>query len=182
MKRLPPIVFLDLVLHMFNTFPGRALHEKALQRRIGDGPMVSSQERRALAVPRINCRLTGCFVPPSVYMGIRWLVLPKSRPGQLSSMPWGGSGTVVSWENRPVGVPSCPAPPRPTAPPCAAPSRPGFGFDKYCLIKIQGGCFPCWGAQTSGHALGTLVSPAAPRLRNSGFPDMPCMKIIYNDK
>ena len=34
--------------------PGHALHEKGLQRQIGDGTLVSSQERRALAVPLIN--------------------------------------------------------------------------------------------------------------------------------
>ena len=36
------------------TFPGHALHEKGLQRQIGVGTLVSSQERRALAVPLIN--------------------------------------------------------------------------------------------------------------------------------
>ena len=45
-------------------------------------------------------------------------------------------GSVVSWANRPVGVPSYPAPPRPAALPCAASSDPpvvcpGFGFDKH---------------------------------------------------
>ena len=34
--------------------PGHALHEKGLQRQIGVGTLVSSQERRALAVPLIN--------------------------------------------------------------------------------------------------------------------------------
>ena len=35
-------------------FPGHALHEKGLQRQKGVGTLVSSQERRAFAVPRIN--------------------------------------------------------------------------------------------------------------------------------
>ena len=35
-------------------FPGHALHEKGLQRQIGVGTLVSSQERRALAVLVIN--------------------------------------------------------------------------------------------------------------------------------
>ena len=34
--------------------PGHALHEKGLQRQIGDGTLVSTQERRALFVPLIN--------------------------------------------------------------------------------------------------------------------------------
>ena len=34
--------------------PGHALHEKGLQRQIGAGTLVSSQERRALFVPLIN--------------------------------------------------------------------------------------------------------------------------------
>ena len=35
-------------------FPGHALHEESLQRQKGVGPLVSSQEERALAVPLIN--------------------------------------------------------------------------------------------------------------------------------
>ena len=35
-------------------FPGHALHEKGLQRQIGVGTLVGSQERRALAVPLTN--------------------------------------------------------------------------------------------------------------------------------
>ena len=35
-------------------FPGHALHEEGLQRQIGVGTLVSSQERRALLVPLIN--------------------------------------------------------------------------------------------------------------------------------
>ena len=39
---------------LFILYPGLALHEKGLQRQIGFGTLVSSQERRALAVPLIN--------------------------------------------------------------------------------------------------------------------------------
>ena len=57
--------------------PGHALHEKGLQRQIGVGTLVSSQERRALVVPlinrlstagqpRVNRWSTADFVPPSV--------------------------------------------------------------------------------------------------------------------
>ena len=47
-----------------------------------------------------------------------------------------GTRDSCPWANRSVGVPSCPALPRPVAPPCAAPTRPDppvvcpdFGFD-----------------------------------------------------
>ena len=46
-------------------------------------------------------------------------------------MVWRARGTVVSWANRTVGVPFCPAPLCPAALPCAAPPRPArsmFGF------------------------------------------------------
>ena len=48
-------------------FPGHALHEKRLQRQIGVGPLVSSQEQRALLVPVINRLQTvgdTCFPRP----------------------------------------------------------------------------------------------------------------------
>ena len=37
-----------------NMIPGHALHANGLQRQIGDGTLVSNQERRAAVVPRIN--------------------------------------------------------------------------------------------------------------------------------
>ena len=39
---------------MFKSVPGHALHEKGLQRQIAVGTLVNSQQRRALAVPRLN--------------------------------------------------------------------------------------------------------------------------------
>ena len=41
-------------------FPGHALHTKCLQRQIGICKLVSSQKRRVIFVPLVNCRLTGC--------------------------------------------------------------------------------------------------------------------------
>ena len=60
-------------------------------------------------------------------MGFRLSVPLGGRLGQLSSMPWkswGATGSVVSWADRPVGVPSCLTPLRPAAPLCAALPRP----------------------------------------------------------
>ena len=72
----PPLVIRqtlnDIVVLLI---PGNALHEKRFQRHIGVGPLVSSQERRALAVPRISRGSTGCFVSASVYIGIRLFAL-----------------------------------------------------------------------------------------------------------
>ena len=56
-------------------FRGHALHEKGLQRQIGDDPLVSSQERRAAVVLGMNRGSTAGFDPPSVYIGIRLFVL-----------------------------------------------------------------------------------------------------------
>ena len=48
---------LCLLLPFRLRFPGHALHEKGFKRQIGVGTLVSSQERRALAVPLVNCGL-----------------------------------------------------------------------------------------------------------------------------
>ena len=47
----------------YHIIPGHALHEKGLQRQKNVGPLVSSQEQRALLVPRLNRSSTGDFVP-----------------------------------------------------------------------------------------------------------------------
>ena len=62
--------------------------------------------------PLINRLSTGRCVPPSVYIGFRLFVLLEKRSGDVSSMHWRLRGTLVSWANCSVGVPSCPAPPR----------------------------------------------------------------------
>ena len=98
--------------------------------------MVSSQERRAAVVPRINRLSSAFFVPPSVYIGFRLFVLLKKRSGHLCTMPWRVRGTVVSWATRSVGVPSCPTPPSPAAPPCAAPTRPACGISWFWIRQV----------------------------------------------
>ena len=76
--------------------------------------------------PDVNRSSTGRLVPPSVSIGFRLFVLPKSRSQQLSSMPRKAKGTVVFWANRPVGVPSYSAPPRRSAVRRPAPTRPWY--------------------------------------------------------
>ena len=50
---------------MYVLIPGHALHEEGLQRQIGVGTLVSSQERRALFVLLIKRWSTAGFVLPS---------------------------------------------------------------------------------------------------------------------
>ena len=79
-------------LQPFFFVPGPALRERSFQRQIGVGTLVSSQERRALAVPLINRGSTTDFVPPTVYIGFRLFVLSKSRPGQCLRFAGGKEG------------------------------------------------------------------------------------------
>ena len=44
----------NLCINIYTYILGHALHEKGLQRQKGVGPLVSSQEQRALLVPRFN--------------------------------------------------------------------------------------------------------------------------------
>ena len=60
--------------------------------------------------------------PPSVYF-FCFFVLLKRHSKQVCSMSWGQRKTFVSWANRSVGVPSCPARPCSAAPLYAAPTR-----------------------------------------------------------
>ena len=89
------------------------MHEKGLQRQIGVDILVSRQQRRALAVPRLNRLSTAGFVPPPVYIGFPLFVLAKRRSEQLFTVPWRARGTVGFRADRNVGTLFCPASPRP---------------------------------------------------------------------
>ena len=119
----------------FVDFPGHALHKKGLQRQIGVGTLVNSQQRRALAVPLINRWSTGRFVPPPFYIGFPLFVLAKRRSEQFFTVRWRARGAVGFKGHRNVGTLFCPASPRPAVRP--APCRPdpsfvcpGFGLDR----------------------------------------------------
>ena len=96
---------------------------------------------RPAGKPVVNRLSTGRFVLPPIYIGFCLFVLAKRRSGQLSSMPLRARGSVVSWANRPVDVPSCPAPSRIAAPPCAAPPRPACGMSGFWIRQVI--FFPC---------------------------------------
>ena len=165
-----PVIGRGLTAFFVPSVPGHALLEKDLQRQLGAGTLVSSQERRAAVVPRINRGSTARCVPPSVYIGIPLSVLPESRSGQLSTMPRGANGTVVSCASRPVGVPPYPAPPRRPALRRPAPTPPWYvrvlgsiGFPLSVLPKDRSGqCLRCPGGQ-QGRLFPGRTDPSASR-------------------
>ena len=63
-------------------------------------------------------------------------MIPKRRSGQCSRFAGWQEGGVVSWPDRPNGVPSYPAPPRPAAPPCAASTRPARGVSGFWIRQV----------------------------------------------
>ena len=77
----------DAYLSLQIIFPGHALHEKGLQRQKSDGPLVSSQEQRALFVPRLNQLSIAGFVPASVYTGFRLFLFLERRSSDVSAIP-----------------------------------------------------------------------------------------------
>ena len=112
-------------ISLLEFIPGHALHEQGLQRQIGGGTLVSSQERRALVVLRLNrwfCSSVGLhrnsFVRASGESSRRVLFDGLESKGNVQT-----PGRID---------PS--APPRPAVSPCAAPLRPmvcpGFGVDR----------------------------------------------------
>ena len=80
--------------------------------------------RRLAEKPGINRLSTAGFVPPSVNIGFCLFVLPKSRSGQLSSMPCKGTRYGCLLGERTCRPPVLLAPLRAAASPCAAPPRP----------------------------------------------------------
>ena len=111
--------------------PGHALHEKGLQRQKGVGPLASSKEQRALLVPLINRLSTASLIPPPVYIGFPLFVLPRICSRQLSSMLWRTRGTLVSWAEKPVGVPSLPG-----RPAVRRPTRPASGVSGFWIRQV----------------------------------------------
>ena len=107
----------------------------------------SATRNKECPSPRLINRLqTTCqpliLFPHSVYIRFPLFVLLERRSGDVSSMPWGVRGSLVSWANCSVGVLSCPRP-RPAAPPCA-PTRPargmsGFWIRQVVLLEIRSG-------------------------------------------
>ena len=120
----------------FSKNPVHALHDKILHNQKGDGPLVSSQERRAFAVPRINWLATGRCFPPSVYIGFCLFRASEetSRTVVLDALEGKRDGRFLGEPTRRRPVLPRPAPPSrpavrrpPTDPPVVS---PGFGFDK----------------------------------------------------
>ena len=117
-------------------FPGHALHEKGLQRQQGGGPLVGSQERRALLGPLISRLQTADFVPA---FGLHKISLVRASGETFRRRFFDAlGGTRVACL---LGELFCRRSilPGPAPPPRRAPRRdppvvcPGFGFDKWSL-------------------------------------------------
>ena len=123
-------------------FPGHALHEKGLQRQIAVSTLVNSQQRRALAVPRLNRWSTAgqplvnrLFCSLSGLHRISFVRACEETFRTVVKVPWRDRGTVAFEADRNVGTLVCPASPRATVrcalrrpdPPVVC---PGFGLDR----------------------------------------------------
>ena len=121
--------------------PEHALHEKGLQRQIGVGTLVSSQEQRALLVPVIKTGrkvlvVNRMLCSPNGLHGISLVRASEElfRTVVFDALGGARDGRVLCEQSR--RRPILPGPPRPAAPPCAARPDPpvvcpGFGFDKF---------------------------------------------------
>ena len=126
----------EYVLHREKyIFPDMPCMSRVYKDKANVGALVSSQERGALAVPRINPGSTAGFVPLSVYIGFRLFVLLKRYSEQLSSVPRGLEVQLFLGRTDPSA--SRLARPRPAPLPRRAPPRPdppvvcpGFGLDR----------------------------------------------------
>ena len=126
------------VLAVSTGFPGHALYEKGLWRQKGIGPLVSSQERRALLVPMINLSSTARCVPPFDFHRISFVhaseetsrtVVPIALESKMDSC-------LLGAPNR-----RCPASPqltrpRPAARLCADPPHPARGIFCFWIRQV----------------------------------------------
>ena len=120
---------------LFPHFPGHALHENSLQRQIRVGTLVSSQERRALAVPLMNRWSIADFVPPSVYIGFRLFVLPKRCSGKCFRFAGGHEGRLSPGGIDPTAFrPTQPRSPR--SPAVRGPTRPACSVSGFWIRQM----------------------------------------------
>ena len=138
---VPPSVYIGFCLvvlsqthhRSFCVVPGNTLHEKGLQRQKGVGPLVGSQERRALLVLVINRLSTADFVPA---FGLHRILFVRASGETFRRRVFDALGGTrdacllgALFCRRPV-LPG-PAPPLRRAPrPDPPVVCPGFGFDK----------------------------------------------------
>ena len=116
---------------------GYAVHEKSLQKQNGGGPLVSSQEQRALLVLVIN-RLSTARQPVVVFLHRFKLDFACPcfwRDVQGTTLRcFGGCEGRVSLGQTILSA-SCPARPRPAVPMCA-PTRPARGMSGFWTRQV----------------------------------------------
>ena len=124
--------------HVREIVPGHALHDKGLQKQKGVGPLVSSQEHRALPVPVTNRLSSGCQ-PLVVFLhrfkwdfacSFFWRVVQEMFLRCLGRY----EGHLSPGRN--VLSASCSALPRSAAPPCA-PTRAARGMSGFWIRQVS---------------------------------------------
>ena len=118
--------------------PGHALHEKGLQKQRGVGSLVSSQERRAGFVPRINRTSTGRQPDVLFLIGLHGFLLARASEETFRTAVFDaleGTRDVCLLDEPIRRRPVLPGPAlsrRPAMPPHPDPPVvcPGFGFDR----------------------------------------------------
>ena len=131
------------------------MHEKGLQRQKSVGPLVSSQERRAAVVPRINRLSTGCQ-PRALCSPIGLHRISLVRPSEESFRTGLSDALEGTRGGRHLGDPirrrpilPGPAPPRRPAVRLPDPTRPWYVKVLDCSATVlQGLKFRCYAALT----------------------------------
>ena len=107
--------------------------------------------RRSTSAPGVSILRPLVMWGPTHQTSIHWPAVSPRRTYTTTvfSIRWRARRRVVSWPDRPNGVPSYPAPPRPAAPLCAAATRPARGVSGFwirqvvlprtkCVYRLQG--------------------------------------------
>ena len=120
--------------HVRVRFPDMPCIKGVYRDRNGVGPLVSSQDRRAAAVPGVNQLSTARHVPRFGLHRISFVRAPEEISSRLvfGALECKMDGSLLGAPARRRPIPPCPALPRPAPLRCPAPPVvcPGFGLDR----------------------------------------------------